>query len=238
MNAGMLRICLLSALLYVGGLARVCDGNAEQTAQGLRNALEVLADRHGFTITGADKLKDEAMPPESGGNLATQLESLLSGYNYVLQYDAAGAILKLSIVGPRPSAEELERRVGVQSTRRGNYHVVEATVVGPTGAERTLPFIVDTGASTMVLPSSMIEELGFRPDDLEDGQSQTAAGQVPVKLGMLHSVQVGHAHLRDVAVGFIEDEKLGQQNLLGMSFLGQFRLTLDDEANRVILSPR
>ncbi len=59
-----------------------------------------------------------------------------------------------------------------------------------------------------------------------------------MKLGKLNSVQVGHAHVRDVAVGFIEDEKIGEQHLLGMSFLGRFRLTIDDEGNRIILSPR
>jgi aspartyl protease family protein len=98
--------------------------------------------------------------------------------------------------------------------------------------------LVDTGASTVVLPNSMMEELGFKPNELRDGESQTAAGSVNVKLGQLYSVQVGHAHLRDVAVGFIDDDKLGEQPLLGMSFLGRFRLTIDDENNRVMLLTR
>ena len=204
----------------------------------LLDGLEALADRHGFTIAGTDKLKDGATASESGSNLTKRLESLLSGYNYVLVYDVAGAIRELRILGPRPSAEELEQRVAVKSARRGNQHVVEAIVVGPRGARRTLPLVVDTGASTIVLPSSMMEELGFQPSDLKDGQSQTAAGPVKVKLGKLNSVQVGHAHVRDVAIGFIEDEKIGEQRLLGMSFLGRFRLTIDDEGNRIILSPR
>ena len=238
MRAGVLRIFLLSALLYLGMFAWACDGSAEQTGQSLRNGLEALADRHGFTIAGTDKLRDGATASESGNNLTKRLESLLSEYNYVLLYDAAGAVRELRILGPHPSAEELEQRVAVKSTRRGNHHVVEAIVVGPRGARRTLPFVVDTGASTIVLPSSMMEELGFQPSDLKDGQSQTAAGAVKIKLGKLKSVQVGHAQVRDVAVGFIEDDRIGEQHLLGMSFLGQFRLTIDDEGDRIILFPR
>ncbi len=239
MKAGALPILLMLVLLCLGALAWVRNGIAQETGKSLRNGLEALAYQHGFTISGIDKLEDgAALPPESGNNLAQRLESLLSGHNYLLMHDATGAISKLRILGPHPSAEELEQRVSVTTERRGDHHVAEAILVGPSGARRTLPLLVDTGASTVVLPISMMEELGFKPNELEDGESQTAAGPVKVKLGHLYSVQVGHAHLRNVAVAFIEDDKIGEQHLLGMSFLGRFRLTIDDERDRIILSPR
>ena len=162
----------------------------------------------------------------------------MKGYNYLLTYDTTGTITALRILGKSPSAEELEQRASVATRRYGNHHVVEAILVGPRGDRRTLPMLVDTGASTVVLPSSMIEEFGFKPSELRGGVGQTAAGPVNVKLGQLYSVQVGQAHLRNVAVGFIDDDKIGKQNLLGMSFLGRFRMTIDDEGDRMILLPK
>ena len=235
MRTGALRMFLISVLLFLAALFWVRDGVAQETGTSLRNELEALASQHNFTISGINKLEDAAANLESEGSLDERLESLLSGYNYLLLHDATGEISKLSIIGPHPSAEALEQRVSVKTMRRGDHHLVEAVLVGPRGARRTLPLLVDTGASTVVLPSSMIGELGFKPSELRDGKSKTAAGPVNVKLGHLSSVQVGHAHLRNVAVGFIEDDRIGEQHLLGMSFLGRFRLTIDDENNRVML---
>ena len=238
LKAGARRMLLLSALLCLGVLGWGDDGLAQETGNGLRQALEALADEHDFTISGIDELEDSAAASDEGGSLAQRLNSLLLGYNFLLEHDASGAIARLRIFGPHPSAEEVAQRIAVRTTRRGDHHVVAATLVGPRGARRTLPLMVDTGASLVVLPSSMMKELGFKSRQLRVGESQTAAGPVEVKLGKLESVQVGHAFLRNVAVGFIEDDKLGEQNLLGMSFLGRFRLTIDDESDRIILLPR
>ena len=46
-------------------------------------------------------------------------------------------------------------------------------------------------------------------------------------LASLRSVRVGDAEARDVAVTFVEDGQLGGKQLLGMSFLGRFRMTFD-----------
>ena len=44
------------------------------------------------------------------------------------------------------------------------------------GRRRKLSLVVDTGATTVVLPSSMIGPLGFAAEDLQDGWSETAGG--------------------------------------------------------------
>ena len=237
-NVSVRRILLLSALLYLGTFAWAGGGHAEEAGQSLRNELEALSARHGFAIVGSDKLEAGSTAFDNGGKLSKRLESLLGGYNFILMFDAAGAVRELHILGPRPTAEELERRIAVKTTRRGSHHVVDAIVIGPTGAERTIPFVVDTGSSTVVLPSSMMAELGFQPSDLKDAEGRTAAGPVPIKVGKLSSVRVGRAHVHDVTVSFIEDAKIGEQHLLGMSFLNRFRLTIDDAGNRIILLPR
>ena len=84
----------------------------------------------------------------------------------------------------------------------------------------------------------MMEALGFEPGALRPGTASTANGPVPIQLGTLKSVRVGRARVRDVAVGFIADDRIGDQRLLGMSFLNHFQVTFDDEANRLILLAR
>ena len=96
--------------------------------------------------------------------------------------------------------------------------------------------MVDTGASTVVLPKSMIGQLGFAVDELRDGWTQTANGRVRVKTGTLRSVAVGSAMAQDVTVTFLEDKRLNGARLLGMSFLQRFRMTIDDANNRIILT--
>ena len=65
--------------------------------------------------------------------------------------------------------------------------------------------------------------------------ANTANGQVPVRVGKLQQVRIGNAKAREVAVGFIADDKMGNNYLLGMSFLNRFRVTIDDDANRLTL---
>ena len=112
---------------------------------------------------------------------------------------------------------------------------MEATIVGPNGAAETVPLLIDTGASTLVLPESMIPDLGFSPENLQPGKSQAAGGPVPVKMGVLQTVRVGAVSVEGVEVSFVDDRKLRGTKLLGMSFLQHFRMTMDDARNELIL---
>jgi len=95
--------------------------------------------------------------------------------------------------------------------------------------------MIDTGATTLVLPTSMMPELGFTPEDLHEGTSQTASGNVAVKLGLLRNVRVGAVSADNVEVSFIEDSQLKGNRLLGMSFLQRFKMMIDDAANELVL---
>jgi hypothetical protein len=120
-------------LLFSAALFWVRDGVVQETRTSLRNELGVLASQHSFTISGINKLEDEAANLGSEGSLDERLKSLLSGYNYLLVHDATGEISELRILGPHPSAEELEQGVSVKTMRRGVHHWVEAILVGPRG---------------------------------------------------------------------------------------------------------
>ena len=206
-----------------------------------------LAAEHEFDIEGIVLIPNE--PVEApGGELRYQLKRLLGGYNYVVIDNDRGDIKRLVIL-PRGEAGDLPA-VGVSSPdlsqsngrhivptrRRGVHQMVDGVLVGPGLVPRSVAMIVDTGASTIVLPNSMMLSLGFQPDGLRDGWSQTANGVVRVKTGILGSVEVGSVTVQNVEVTFIEDKRLNGNLLLGMSFLQRFRMTIDDDNNQLILT--
>ena len=84
-----------------------------------------------------------------------------------------------------------------------------------------LKFMVDTGASTLVLPQSLAASLGYAANQLEFVHVQTANGNTTGLAAMMQSVRVGEAKTARVAVTFVDDQ------LLGMSFLSRFRMTID-----------
>ena len=97
----------------------------------------------------------------------------------------------------------------------GGDFVIEAEVDGV-----PVTFVVDTGASDVVLSRSDAVRLGFDPDTMDyTRRYQTANGIVggaPVTLG---EVVVGGVRMNDVRAS-VTDGGLGQ-SLLGMSFLGR-----------------
>jgi len=196
----------------------------------LRAQLEALADAHRIRLDGAQRVLD-GPPRSAAGSLEAQLAVLLDGHNYVIQRDASGAITAVIVSGERSAAPPPARRVSVKTVRLGSNHFVEAVVMGERPVRTRLRLMLDTGASQVVLPKSMIEELGYgRPGnhDLLEAVLQTANGPVSGYLAKLRAVEVGPALETDVDVAFIDDDLLGGNKLLGMSFLGRFVVTLDD----------
>lgn len=232
------RLAPVLALLILVVLAWAEPAAAQGTGGDLRSQVEALASREGFAVSGLNRLGEAPARPATEESPSRQIEELLKGYNYIIVHDAGGGIGELRILNPRSETGPMPQRGSVKSERQGSHHTVEAELVGPTGKKRKVRLVVDTGASTVVLPSSMIEPLGFKEEELEEGEAETANGTVKVMMGTLQSVKVDRAKANDVSVGFIADERIGNQHLLGMSFLGRFRLTIDDKTNRIVLQPR
>ncbi|MGF1639476.1 MAG: TIGR02281 family clan AA aspartic protease [Rhodospirillales bacterium] len=230
------------ALAFLSLVAAVVAATAPVVAQeaggGLGGQVEALAARAGFPVQGLDRIGDAPARDVDEAAPLEQLETLLKGFNYLVVHDADGGVRELRILSRGPAPQPAARRDAVGTERSGGRHVVEAELTGPTGNKRTVRLVVDTGASTLVLPSSMIAPLGFGPDDLDDDEAETANGTVDVRVGTLRSVRVGQAEVRDVAVGFITDDRIGDQHLLGMSFLERFRLTIDPKTDKIVLQPR
>lgn len=93
-------------------------------------------------------------------------------------------------------------------------------------------FMVDTGASGMVLARHDAEALGIAPDSLMFlGEAYTANGVVRTARVTLPQVQLGPFENRDFHAFVTEGEMQG--SLLGMDYLGQFRMEF--AGNRLIL---
>jgi aspartyl protease family protein len=220
--------------LAVFGMALWLCGHALVAfADSLRSQLASLAKQNGIAIEGLDRLGTEPAR-QAGGNLSEQLQILLADYNFMI-VGQGNKIERLNITSaktftPRPKASGT-----VKTQRLGTHHQVDAVLSGPNNSETGTTLLIDTGATTVVLPVSMMAELGFRSDALQNATSQTAGGTIPIKTGVLKSVKVGGLVAENVPVSFVADQKLGNARLLGMSFLSRFRFSLDDDNNELQL---
>lgn len=241
----MIRTAARSGVVLMGLLVLVCgsaDGaemKQEARMESLQAQIRALAADQTIAVSGLERLGDaptRRVAPD--GDLRQRLSALLAGYNHLLLHGADGGIAGVRILGRGEPSKRTARSYEIATTRRGATHVVDATLTGEDGAGLQMPLILDTGASTVVLPASAMEALGFDAEDLTDAWALTAGGRVQVRVGTLASMRVGQASARDVAVSFIDDEAIGDKALLGMSFLERFHLTLKDAQDRVILLAR
>ena len=137
----------------------------------------------------------------------------IAAYGYRYEIEAVGERVLGELLpghGVATGAAEVAFRVGAN----GHFRV-EAVVDGV-----PLAFLVDTGASDVVLSRADAGRLGFDPANLAYTQVYyTANGRVrgaPVNLG---EIAVGPIRLRNVAASVNEADMVG--SLLGMSFLGR-----------------
>jgi aspartyl protease family protein len=141
----------------------------------LRAQLEVLATKYGFVISGLDHISAGAAQRSVEGNVEDRLKSLLEDYNHVVTAPSPGKIEKIIITSLKQPSDKRYVSPYVVTTRVGTQHRVQAIITGPNNQGRDVELVVDTGASTVVLPASMSTQLGFRPEDLVDGIAQTAS---------------------------------------------------------------
>jgi aspartyl protease family protein len=103
----------------------------------------------------------------------------------------------------------------VLTRQRDGHYYAEGEING--GA---VAFLVDTGASDVALSSDVARTLGL--DFGPEITVMTAAGPVRGWMTRLEHIQVGPLALRNVRATITE--KLGEQALLGMSFLKNFSM--------------
>lgn len=126
-------------------------------------------------------------------------------------YGLWGDITRISGV-PRQSYETGTGAVTIPRSADGHYYLT-ALVNG-----EAIRFVVDTGASDMVLTRQDAERTGLSPDTLNYlGRATTANGEVRTAYVRLSEVQLGE--VRDFDVPAVVNDGEMPQSLLGMGYL-------------------
>ena len=97
----------------------------------------------------------------------------------------------------------------------------------------TAPFIIDTGASDVLVPGDVARQLGL---DLENARTQryrTANGVIESPVVMLRSVKLGTAVVENVPASVSDHMNVG---LLGLSFFNHFNYNIDAARGIVTLT--
>ncbi len=211
--------------------------------------LERLMTEYGFETSGIEYTTD-AVAHAEGTQLIERLRLLLENFNYVIVQSSAQRVERVLILGektavtapPTHDAPSSPSTAGADivlpTQRQGAAHVVNATLEGMNKQQLQQPLLIDTGAEQVVLPLSLLARLGLNSATLRKRSVQTANGTVSAQIGRLPALVLGTERLTNVAVAFIEDQRLGGQALLGMNVLGRFRMTIDDANNQITLAPK
>lgn len=161
------------------------------------------------------------------------------GLNKSLQYAAVWGMIFVggaAAVGlwqdiSRPDAQSSISNTGqivVPRARDGHYYLT----IGVNGAD--LRFVVDTGATDMVLTQSDATRAGLDPDQLSYlGRANTANGEVRTAFVRLDAVQLGDVIDHDVPAVVNGGEM--EQSLLGMGYLQRWG-RLEIANNELILT--
>ncbi|SER48246.1 aspartyl protease family protein [Tranquillimonas rosea] len=159
----------------------------------------------------------------------TLRQAMLWGLIFVGVAAAAGlwSGVRDSVVPRQSYVAEGGGRIEAPLRADGHYHLT----LGINGTD--IDFIVDTGASEIVLSRSDARRAGLSPDELAYvGQARTANGTTPIAGVMLDEVTLGPVTDRNVRASVNGGEMAG--SLLGMSYLDRFaRIEIADD--RLIL---
>jgi len=96
-------------------------------------------------------------------------------------------------------------------------------------------FLVDTGATDIVISSELAQRLSLNPNKTVFIPMQSVSGTFWAALEKVRSIAIGDATVRDVDV-YVYDA--GTDGILGMSFLGEFDFSIDVGGKKLILAER
>ena len=97
----------------------------------------------------------------------------------------------------------------------------------------SLRFIVDTGATSVVLSSADAKRIGINLVDAPRAVSQTANGAVPVYRVKLDTLKIGDVQINNVDAVVVEGDRLPIA-LLGMSFLNRMEMRREGQTMTLI----
>jgi aspartyl protease family protein len=238
------------------GLVWAAPANAAQVD--VAEELARLASANGFTVTGDEHLQDSLGRAE-GDAVYPRVRLLLERFDHIILQRPGGGIERVIVLGKAMPGAALPKtvvqidepdadgdvpaasdsaQIELPTVRNGNQHSVQVSLESAKGERVERALLIDTGADTLVLPASLIATLGIAEDSLRERQVQTANGRVQARIGRLPGLWLGEQRIDQVEAAFLEDDKLGGNGLLGMNVLGRYRITIDDEHDKLTLIRR
>ena len=132
-----------------------------------------------------------------------------------------------------PEKQSNSYAIPVKAYGDGHF-IVEALINGKIKAN----LMVDTGATMVILSDQLGERLRITDNkDLPTMSFNTAGGKVETPLFVLESLKIGNAEVFALEASTNPNFKGGVDGLLGMSFLGEFKLEMDRENSKMLLKP-
>jgi predicted aspartyl protease len=116
----------------------------------------------------------------------------------------------------------------------GKAVVVDVLLNGRT----TTKLILDTGADLSVVNPRVLTAAGVSLTEGQRSQIRGATGTASVQTVQVDSVAVGTAQVSKLPVISHDIEQDGVDGLLGRNFLDQFKVSIDNQAGVVTLSPK
>ena len=123
------------------------------------------------------------------------------------------------------------------------FSTVESNIVVPVVLNGTTKAnaLVDTGAELTVLSSKLAEALELQPEADNLVTLRTVAGNMKAQLTRLDSIQIGNFNRSDFRVAIAAlpgTERKRFDAILGMDFLSNYEIHIDNENNRLVLTLR
>ncbi|MDD5461622.1 MAG: retropepsin-like aspartic protease [Methylococcales bacterium] len=201
------------------------DGGLLEQIQSLQSSLNIQ-------INGLEEVQNEEKVITSGSQ-EQQIEQLLASFNHIISRNAKGKIERIVIINKKQKPEV--NRIVLPIRFQGNHFVVSVAISGNGKIWQTLDMIVDTGADLVVLPESMIDQLGLADSAFTRQQMQTANGMAEAKMSLLKELKIAGETVENVQAAFVADDLLGKNSLLGMSVLGRYQINIDDKTQLITL---
>lgn len=227
-----IKIFLIIAILSTPLTLYAQEQQTTEEQYTLADQLYDLAEQHDFVIRGIDIVGEAEQRKVHGNDIEIQLQQFLDGFNYALVRGDEQQLERLIIVNKNTVKQ---KKIILETRRKDRQHLIDVSLQGINNAWLTVELLVDTGADRIVVPESMLEELGFDPDKLDNAKLQTVNGALEARTGQLKAISLGNQIIKNVDIAFVDDELLGKVMLLGMNVLSQYRMTLDDELSQITL---
>jgi len=136
-----------------------------------------------------------------------------------------------SIHNPGYNLELNRKQIPYQSV--GGNMLVNGKVNGV-----SIRFIVDTGASFVVIPPSIARQAKIRIESAGKVMLNTANGRVQAPLVRLKRLDVASISMRGVSAAVQDIGGDGITGLLGMNVLGKYKMTVDQQHNLLLMEKR